>query len=435
MSIIQWNQSLHFTKNNQMKKHFILFLLCSFPLLIFGTDSSILFRQIPYDSLFHIASKENKGIMLYFHFDGCGGCVTMEKEVFSDPNVIAYMNSHFVNFEINTQKPEGIETNKNYGIKLNPTFLFLDKSGKELHKLVGVFSVETFLEEAKNALLTDKTLENYKQLYKNGNRNTDFLYDYVYMLKNAYEVDSLVVNEYLNTIDTSQYLEEKNIQFMYEFCVVGYNYFLPFNNPKFQFILQHKETFYRYFDKEEVDARIVFILNNAIYKAIEEKDEEMFNEAIAYMRHYDRGSPYYFKEMDGRITGMTLTNHLVLSSQLAFYNNTAQQIKYEQTLKQYLPKIWDNEVELNNFAWQFVEYKEQIPPKIIKTAIKCAKRAIQLNNSYSNNDTYAWLLYKSGATKKALKQAKKSIALAQTNNQSFEETQKLIDVINGTFTE
>lgn len=400
-----------------------------------ASDSTIIFRKMDYDSLFKTAAKENKSVMLYFHFDGCGGCVTMEKNVFSDPKVFAYMNTQFVNFEINTRKPEGIETNKNYGIKLNPTFLFFDKSGKELHKLVGVFSPETFLEEAKNALLTDKTLENYKQLYKNGNRSVDFLFDYVYMLKNAYEVDSFVVNEYLNSIDTSQYHHEKNIRFMFEFCIFGFKRFLPFNNPKFHYILQNKEAFYAYLDKEQVDTRIVFILNSAIYEAIEAKNEKLFNEAIAYMRQYDRGSPYYFKEMDGRTTGMTLTNHLVLTSQLAFYKNTGQQKNYEQTIKQYLPKIWDNANELNSFAWQFVEDNDPIAPKTIKTAIKCAKRAIKLNNSYSNNDTYAWLLYKSGAPQKALKQAKKSIAIAQMNNQSFEETQKLIDVINGTFIE
>lgn len=183
-----------------MKSISLIILTFLIQTFVSASDSTIIFRQVAYDSLFNIAANENKSVMLYFHFDGCGGCVTMEKNVFSDPKVFAYMNTQFVNFEINTRKPEGIEANKNYGIKLNPTFLFLDKSGKELHKLVGVFSPETFLEEAKNALLTDKTLENYKQLYKNGNRSADFLFDYVYMLKNAYEVDSLVVNEYLNSI-------------------------------------------------------------------------------------------------------------------------------------------------------------------------------------------------------------------------------------------
>ena len=42
-----------------------------------ASDTAIIFRQINYADLFDLAKKEKKAVMLYFHFDGCGACVTM----------------------------------------------------------------------------------------------------------------------------------------------------------------------------------------------------------------------------------------------------------------------------------------------------------------------------------------------------------------------
>lgn len=60
-------------------KHFLsilTFILWSYTTL--ASDTTIVFRKINYADLFEVAKKENKSVMLYFHFDGCGGCVTME---------------------------------------------------------------------------------------------------------------------------------------------------------------------------------------------------------------------------------------------------------------------------------------------------------------------------------------------------------------------
>ena len=161
-----------------------------------ASDTTIVFRQVDYSDLFELAKKENKGVMLYFHFDGCGACVTMERTAFKDKKVFEFYNSNFINFEINTRKGKGIEVNKLYNVQLHPTFLFFDNKGNELHKIVGVFSPEEFYKQANSALLSNKNLSNYKRLYNLGNRQPDFLFDYTYMLRDAHELDSTVVNEY-----------------------------------------------------------------------------------------------------------------------------------------------------------------------------------------------------------------------------------------------
>lgn len=397
--------------------------------LAVASDSTIVFHQINYSDLFEIARKENKGVMIYFHYDGCGACTKMEKTAFKDKRVIDFFNTNFINFEINTLKGEGKEINKTYNIRLHPTFIIFDSDGKELHRLVGVFSPEDFYEQANNALLSNINLTSYKKKYKAGNREPDFLLDYAYMLRDASELDSSVVNEYLDAIDKKDYVLEKNIKFIYEFCIHDFKTFIPFNNPRFTFLLKNKNLFYEHFDRNQVIARIVWILNSTIYKAIEEKDDSTFYLAIDLLEEYDNGDKYVFKEMDGRITGMINSKNIVLSSMLSYYESKDDHLNYMKTLDKYILKIWNDADELNNLAWNIYENANAAELEKLEAAIKCSVRSIELNDNYANNDTYAWLLYKIGEVKKSLKQAEKTIEIAKENNLNYSETQKLVDKI------
>jgi hypothetical protein len=62
-----------------MKHKLTTLLLLIFCCKIYANDTTIIFRKIKYSDVFEIAKKENKGVMLYFHFDGCGACIEMER--------------------------------------------------------------------------------------------------------------------------------------------------------------------------------------------------------------------------------------------------------------------------------------------------------------------------------------------------------------------
>ncbi|MDF1697754.1 MAG: thioredoxin fold domain-containing protein [Saprospiraceae bacterium] len=395
-----------------------------------ATDTTIVFKKISHSDVFELAKKENKKVMLYFHFDGCGACVTMEKTAFKDKSVFEFFNSNFVNFEINTLKGEGLETNKIYNIKLHPTFLFFDSEGNELHRMVGIFSPEEFYMTAYKTLNSNRTLTKYKEQYNAGNRTADFLFDYAYILRDAYELDSTVVSEYLGAIEPKAYSLERNLRFIYEFCVHNHEIFIPFDHSAFSFLSNNADLFKEHFDIDQVDTRIVWILSNTMYKAIKEKDEKRFYQTIEIIKAYDKGEDYLFKENDGRVTAMISGKNLVLSSKLLFFEKMGDQSNYIKTLDQYTREIWNDASELNSFAWRiFVTAADDDFAKI-KTAIQYSIRSIELKNSYSYNDTYACLLYKSGEKEKALLQAQKAIDIAKETGQNYDETQKLIDRIN-----
>jgi thioredoxin-related protein len=397
-----------------------------------AADTTLVLRQTSYSQVFELARKEKKAVLLYFHFDGCGACVKMEKTAFVDKKVADFYNSNFVCLEVNTRKGEGIETNKIFNIQLHPTFLFLDSNGKELQKIVGVFSPEEFLLQAHSALDPTKSFSHCKQLYNEGNRGTDFLFDYCYKLRDANELDSLVIIEYLSTQTTRELSKEKNIKFIYEFVIHRGKVCISFNSRAYLYMLNNKDQFAKFFDLEQVNTRLMFVVKSAVYNAIERKDTTEFLNAIEALKEYDLGKEYNFKEMDSRITMWTTSKTLVLSAKISFYEKTGDVKNYNESLKQYIEKIWNDADELNNFAWNIYEHGNNDEAQKIKTALKCSIRSIELNNNYANNDTYAWLLYKSGDKKKALIQANKTIDIAKKNNQDHSETQKLVDTIKKT---
>lgn len=201
------------------------------------------------------------------------------------------------------------------------------------------------------------------------------------------------------------------------------------DNPRFGFLTNNKKLFYKHFEINQVKTRIVWILVNAIHKAAEKKDARAFQQAIDLLKEYDNGERYLFKKMDGQVAGMVSGKNLVSSLSLGYYEIIGDKTNYFKTLDDFIATIWNDANELNTFAWGVVEEAGDDETEKINAAIKCAERAIALKNNYANNDTYAWLLFKSSDKKNALAQANKAIEIAKQNNQDYSETQKLIDLI------
>ncbi len=392
-----------------------------------AADTTIFFRQINYSELFKLAKQERKSVFLYFHTDGCGGCVKMEQTAFVDKNVVDFYNENFICLEVNTRQEKGIEINKIYNVKMHPTFLYLDENANILHKIVGVYSPNDFLSQAKNALSPEKALTAFKKQYREGKRDANFLFEYCYKLRDAKELDSQRINEYLNTQSYKELKQVKNLKFIYEFVLHNFKVTVPFDSKVFQFLLKERALFDSHFDADQVDTRIVWVLNSTVQEAAYNKDKVLFDKVINVLKDFDNGKMYVFKEMDGRTTGMISGKNLVLSSEILYYKLSNDTQKYQEAMNRYIKEIWNDSEELNAMAWYY--YENYNDKKYLELAKGWVIRSIELNSNYANNDTYASILYKLGDYKLALQQAKLAISVAKNNNKDYQETTKLIEKI------
>ena len=96
------------------------------------------------------AKTENKFVFFDAYASWCGPCKAMDKDVFTDKTVAAYLNAKFVSIRVDMEKGEGPALAKKYAsINGYPSLLFLDNGGLALKTLLGSRNAEEFLAEAK----------------------------------------------------------------------------------------------------------------------------------------------------------------------------------------------------------------------------------------------------------------------------------------------
>lgn len=403
----------------------IVLFFMAFPLQ--ATDTTLVLEKMPYEQLFETARQQGKSVMLYFHFDGCGACRKMEKTAFRSKEVIGFFKKNYLCFDINTRKGKGIAINEGYGVRMHPTFLFLDAEGKLQHKIVGVFSAEDFLQHARSALESEKTLVQYTRAYEQGRRDPDFLREYCYLLRDAYELDSTLIRTYLATQSREELRQEHNLRFIYEFALYLHQPVLTFDSPAFQLLVEERERFDTLFEPQQVTVRILMLLNRYVYGAIEDGDSLRFEQLLAAMRPYDLGERHFYKEMDGRPTGMIYSPSLTLHARMAWHDKAGNEKAYLAALEAYTEKLWDDPEALNSEAWAF--YEQEDDPARLQQALRWARRSVELTPRYINTDTLAALLFKLGQYPEALEQAEKALALAKEEGEDASGTKELVGKI------
>lgn len=98
------------------------------------------------------AKAEDKLIFVDAYAVWCGPCKWMDANVFTDPAVGEYFNTHFINYKFDMEKGEGPEFAKKYNVRAYPTFLFINAAGEVVHSIRGSRQPGQLIDEGKNAL-------------------------------------------------------------------------------------------------------------------------------------------------------------------------------------------------------------------------------------------------------------------------------------------
>lgn len=387
-------------------------------------DTSLVFRPVDYDDVFEIAAREGKSVFLYFHFDGCGACVEMEKTTLKDPAVYEFMNAHFVNLEVNTLREPGISINKIWQVRMHPTFLFLNDDGDVIHKIVGVFDIPEFMEHARQAVSGESTYTRLTSEYDQGRRDPEFLRQYCYILRDAFLLTPPVIGEYLATQPESDLGSEENLLFIYEFALHQFEIGVPFGSPAYDYMLHHQDAFAAYYPGEQVATRLLWIAQRAAGDAIESGDEKTYQAALAVIRSFPSGKQYLFNEVDGRTTGALLETDLAGRLEMEHARHAGDMRRYRALARDYIEAKWDDADALNELAWEYYLHHED--PDELQEALRWSRRSLDLKDVYMFNDTYAALLYKTGHYKQARKYAERAIDQARQTKQDPAETVALL---------
>ena len=384
-------------------------ILFSIFLLAFCLSSSAqvkFLKNIAFEDVLKQAQKENKLILLDGYTDWCGYCKKMDREVFADKATGDFLNANFINYKMNMEKGEGPSIAKRYFIKAFPTFIVLEPSGKVRHRIVGYKPKQTFIAEAKKALgLDTEKLEKMQITYRDGNREIDFLNQYIHQLQMAQlpisdPFKELLENEFelLNNPAT--------LELIYKQAARG-------NELANTFIKENAAAMRNELSDEKIDDLFTQNALISIVKLGNNPDEDAFQKIVSELK----ASTKHAEPALSKLSMMYYQN----TSQWEFFAASADQfIKFDKNL---------TPLDLNNAAWLVAQNTTN--KSWLKKSLSWCNQSIAKEAKYYNHDTRGWILYKLGKDKPALEAAEKSIVMAKAEKKDYSSSLDLIKKISG----
>ena len=357
--------------------------------------------------------------MLFLYFDGCGGAAEMKERVFKFPTVIEYYNNNFISLSLSMQQKEGIALKEKYNINSSPAFLFFDSNGNLVHQYVDIMSANQFVAEGKKVVEDQLTSVKAEKMYEGDNRDLDFLIEYNYIAVKANTLDSNIIKSTLKAIKPKDYKEEKILKYL--FTIYKYREFvaMDFYSQEFQFLINNYPLLYEHFDSTTVRNNMLGLLNIVEDDIIANKNEAAFRQIFAYMQIFEEKQKVRYTIKHLNYQSYLYAPYMSINFAYKFYKHFGDANKYSAAEKAFEAGIWNDAAYINDLAWSNISNNTKLTKTALNKYIKYALRAIELEDNFSHNLTYAWLLYKTGEEEnieKAKIQFKKTMSLATEAN-------------------
>ena len=124
-------------------------ILFFFVLIISTADSqdsslalhdTVVFSHMDFDTFRIQARFENKPYFILFSASWCAPCQRLKKEIFTNQQIAALANQHWLAYYMDLENFDDVEINsKLFKVEQLPTILFFDPLGKQTDKAVGFF--------------------------------------------------------------------------------------------------------------------------------------------------------------------------------------------------------------------------------------------------------------------------------------------------------
>lgn len=266
------------------------------------------------------AKNEGKVIFVDAFAEWCGPCKKMAAQTFPDPKVGAFFNANFVCMKTDMEKEENATFVGKFPVSAYPTLMFIDENGKLVLKQTGALGVDALLELGEKALSkADKSAEMQKK-YEEGERDPQFLYQFVSALNRSSKPTLKITNDYLAT--QTDLTTPFNLSFILEGATEA-------DSKVFDLLIKNRSAIEKTVAPAAVNAKIEKACAATVKKAIEYKDENLLNEAKAKMKaHFPDHAAAFAQDADLRYNAATHNSKKYLSAmktrQKAIGNNAAR---------------------------------------------------------------------------------------------------------------
>ncbi len=367
----------------------------------------------------NVATLIHKPLFVYVYTSYKPDCRKMERDVFSNKQVVKYYDDAFVNLKVNLNSEEGMEFKKKFNLPLGLTLLYFNEEGELLTDVRGYKSVSDLLALGKSAKIKSETpidanvpamyidYINLKMQYQNGVTEPDFLYDFCYELKHFNDPYKHVVEQYMGSEGFAYPTTIRNLQFIFDFAD-------DIHSKPFDMLVRNKHHYSGYYSREVLDERIKGAVRKEVVTAATEKRYGDLKKALAVIDKVNIPNPNDFR----------------LEMEALYYEKIGNWTEYIDLVTN---RLNNTEVEsldiMDFFAWKFAANVNSKDGLI--DALRWSKKLINSKpNNYHYRETYAAVLYRLNKRSKALKECEmaEKIARNQRSN-NYTTTLELLDVI------
>lgn len=211
-------------------------------LLSFGTHAEgITFQYISLDEALEKAKAENKPLFIDIYATWCGPCKMLDRDVFIDDDLGAYMNENFINLKLDGEKGDGDVLMTQFDMSAFPTMLYLSADKIELNRIVGYVDANSLLETSKTVIdPTSSKLYKLQEKYDSGNRDQSLMKEYINELLNRDKEYDEVLTLYLELYPELDLSDEDDFMI---FCLDIDDLDHPLNQSFLEDIETHHERF------------------------------------------------------------------------------------------------------------------------------------------------------------------------------------------------
>ncbi|OQP47883.1 thioredoxin family protein [Niastella populi] len=387
-------------------------------------------KGLNWKQIFNKAKKEKKYVFFDCHATWCGPCKGMERDVFTDKQVVEFYNKHFISVRLqmdrtqhddsNTRKLYNVANmvNKKYGVPAYPTFLYFSSDGKIVYRDQGYKEAANFIHIGKISIQAGSTFPfplyyTWLTEYQKGKK------DYSVMAKLADTAKLLGQNEIARKVSKEyrsyllnrkdEWLKSDNLSFMAHFISGSNDPFFKvfYENSDLIDSLLNENGLAQYvvdtiIQREEIEPLLGF--NDGLRSSNEQimaKDGPAWNDlklrlSVKYNEDY--------------------VERNILLAKLRWYNGQHQwgeSARVLTTLTKKYPRFYKKRASagfINSSVWDAV-FKRSVDKEQIDAAIDCMSDLVNQCPSWPDGlDTYANLLYKAGRVSEAILYEEKAIA-------------------------
>lgn len=342
------------------------------------------------------AQQEDKPIFVDAYASWCGPCKQMASNVFPQPEVGEVFNANFINMKLDMEKPEAASFRVNHSVRAYPTLFFLDSKGETIHTVVGGQKPDGLISHARTAMSKVDDLSVYEAKYAAGEREPNFVFNYVRALVRQGQPHLKVANDQLRE-QSEQLNQPGNLRLMLLSATEA-------DSRIFDMLLKHRTDVEQLVSKDAFDKQISLAFENTKTKAVKFNDPKLLATAAKKYKSIDAAKATAFL-VDGQYL-------------LAATGSDAK--AYLKAAKNYYKKAGTgNQVTLGKLFSEMSQSSFKDDAKVQDLTATIGQEAASMSEDYENYYRLAKWMNSVGKKKDALANAEKAKTLVPADKKNI----------------